>query len=168
MAFLDVLEPLGTAVVVRPQDEFGLLELDELLGTPQRGTAVYCCGPEPLLRAVEQRCAAWPFDALHVERFTPLAPDPGARDEAFDVELASSGRCVRVPAGVSILAALEAAGVTVLSSCQEGTCGTCETGVLSGVPDHRDSVLTTTEHQAGDVMMICVSRARTPRLVLDL
>ncbi|HEU5007958.1 MAG TPA: PDR/VanB family oxidoreductase [Jatrophihabitantaceae bacterium] len=168
MAFLDVLEPLGKAVVVRPQDEFGLLQLNELLGTPQPGTAIYCCGPEPLLRAVEQRCATWPLDALHVERFTPIAPDPDASDEAFDVELAGSGQCVRVPAGVSILAALEAAGVTVLSSCQEGTCGTCETGVLDGLPDHRDSVLTKAEQQAGDVMMICVSRARTPRLVLDL
>jgi ferredoxin-NADP reductase len=168
MAFLDALEPLGKAVAVRPQDEFGLLELDELLATPQRGTAIYCCGPEPLLHAVEQRCAAWPPDALHVERFTPRAPDPDASDEAFDVELASSGQRVRVPEGVSVLAALEAAGVTVLSSCQEGTCGTCETGVLDGVPDHRDSVLTKAEQQAGDIMMICVSRARTPLLVLDL
>jgi ferredoxin-NADP reductase len=168
MAFLDVLEPLGGAVAVRPEDEFGLLDLDELLRTPKAGTAVYCCGPESLLRAVEQRCAAWPAGALHVERFTPATPDPGATDEAFEVELARSGQCVQVPAGVSILAALEAAGVVVLSSCQEGTCGTCETGVLGGEPDHRDSVLTKAERQVGDVMMICVSRSRTPRLVLDL
>jgi ferredoxin-NADP reductase len=167
MAFLDELEPLGDAVAVRPQDEFGLLELDALLGTPNAATAVYCCGPESLLRAVEQRCTSWPEDALHVERFAPIRPDPDARDETFEVELAQSGRCVQVAAGVSILAALEAAGVGVLSSCQEGTCGTCETGVLGGEPDHRDSVLTKAEQQAGDVMMICVSRSLTPRLVLD-
>lgn len=168
MAFLDVLEPLGEAVAVRPQDEFGLLDLDGLLPAPNVRTAVYCCGPEPLLRAVEQRCAAWPDGALHIERFAPVDVDPEASDEAFDVELAQSGQCIRVPEGVSILAALEAAGLTVLSSCQEGTCGTCETGVLGGVPDHRDSVLTRMEQEAGDVMMICVSRSRSPRLVLDL
>jgi ferredoxin-NADP reductase len=167
MAFLDELEPLGEAVDVRPQDECGLLELDALLGAPSGGTAVYCCGPESLLRAVEQRCASWPDGALHVERFGPITPDPGADDGEFEVELAQSGRRVQVPAGVSILAALEAAGISVLSSCQEGTCGTCETGVLDGEPDHRDSVLTKAEQQTGDVMMICVSRSRTPRLVLD-
>ncbi|HVU91776.1 MAG TPA: 2Fe-2S iron-sulfur cluster binding domain-containing protein, partial [Jatrophihabitans sp.] len=86
----------------------------------------------------------------------------------FEVELASTGQVVPVPPGCSVLAALAAAGREVLSSCQEGTCGTCETGVLAGVPDHRDSVLTRAERAAGDVMMICVSRARTPRLVLDL
>lgn len=168
MAFLDELGPLGDAVTVRPQDEFGLLDLDPVLAHPEPGVAVYCCGPEPLLRAVEQRCAAWPEGALHVERFAPIEPDPDATDSAFEVELAGSGRCVAVPAGVSVLAALEAAGLSVLSSCQEGTCGTCETGVLDGVPDHRDSVLTKAEQAAGDVMMICVSRSRTPRLVLDL
>jgi ferredoxin-NADP reductase len=168
MAFRDELEALGDAVTIRPQDEFGLLDLDPVLARPEPGTAVYCCGPEPLLRAVEQRCAAWPDGALHVERFAPIEPDAGATDSAFEVELASTGRCIAVPAGISVLAALEAAGLSVLSSCQEGTCGTCETGVLDGVPEHRDSVLTNAEKAVGDVMMICVSRSRTPRLVLDL
>lgn len=168
MAFRDELAALGAAVTIRPQDEFGLLDLDTALGRPATGTAVYCCGPEPLLRAVEQRCADWPADALHVERFAPIESGADADDGAFEVELAGSGRCVPVPAGVSVLAALEAAGLNVLSSCREGTCGTCETGVLAGVPDHRDSVLTRAEQEAGDIMMICVSRSRTPRLVLDL
>jgi ferredoxin-NADP reductase len=172
MAFLDELAAWGSRVTVCPEDETGLLDLDSLLGIPQPGTAVYCCGPEPLLRAAGERCAAWPPGTLHVERFSPAELDgPGTRDVCdvpFEVELASSGRVVEVPCGMSVLAALRDAGVDVLSSCEEGTCGTCETGVLEGVPDHRDSVLEPAERDACDIMMICVSRARTPRLVLDL
>lgn len=129
------------------------------------GTAVYCCGPASLLAAVEERSADWPVGALHIERFKPLA---GGAAESFEVELASSGRTLTVPADRSVLATLRAAGLSVLSSCEEGTCGTCETGVLDGVPDHRDTVLTPAEREVGDIMMICVSRARTARLVLDI
>ena len=75
---------------------------------------------------------------------------------------------VLVPQGKSILASIEDAGIPVLSSCREGTCGTCESVVLDGVPDHRDSLLTPAERETGDVMMICVSRASSGRLVLDL
>jgi ferredoxin len=179
MAFLDELAAWPGQVTVRPEEEFGRLDLDTALGAPQPGTAVYCCGPEPLLRAAEERCAAWPAGTLHLERFRPAepsaaAPSPSgptapapAADAPFEVELATSGRVVEVPAGTSILAALRDAGVEVLSSCEEGTCGTCETGVLAGVPDHRDCVLGPGERDACDLMMICVSRARTPRLVLD-
>ena len=129
------------------------------------GTAVYCCGPASLLTAVEERSAGWPTGTLHVERFTPVAAGPG---ESFEVELAGTGRVLTVPADRSVLATLRAAGLSVLSSCEEGTCGTCETGVLDGVPDHRDTVLTPAEREVGDIMMICVSRARTARLVLDI
>jgi ferredoxin-NADP reductase len=169
MAFRDRLEELHPdRVDVRPQDETGLLDLAALLGEPAEGTAVYCCGPEPLLAAVEERCAGWPAGALHLERFAPKAgADDGPR-EAFEVELAQTGTTLTVPADRSILDVVEAAGVGVLSSCQEGTCGTCETGVLEGVPDHRDSVLTAEEQAANDAMMICVSRSCSARLVLDL
>ncbi len=162
MAFADELSRHGERVLSRPQDEHGLLDLPALLAAAHPGTAVYCCGPEPLLAAVE---ALEPAD-LHVERFTPQA-DNGTRT-AFEVELAGSGRVLPVPADRSILEVVEEAGVTVLSSCREGTCGTCETGVLGGEPDHRDSVLTADERLENEVMMLCVSRARTPRLVLDL
>jgi cytochrome P450/ferredoxin-NADP reductase len=168
MAFLDELAGYGDRVSIRPQDETGLLDLDALLGTPQPGTLVYCCGPEPLLAAVEQRCRAWPPRSLHVERFAPRPQTEPVRREAFDVVLRRSDRTLTVPPGRSILTVLEEAGVGVLSSCAEGTCGTCETVVLEGVPDHRDSVLDETERQANDCMMICVSRARSERLVLDL
>jgi cytochrome P450/ferredoxin-NADP reductase len=168
MAFLDELGRYGDRVSVRPQDETGLLDLDALLGTPRPGTLVYCCGPEALLAAVEQRCAGWPRGALHVERFAPRPQAAPARAEAFEVVLEQSGLTLTVPPDRSILSVVDEAGVGVLSSCAEGTCGTCETAVLGGVPDHRDSVLSDDERQANDCMMICVSRARTDRLVLDL
>jgi len=173
MAFLDELAVHGDRVSIRPQDETGLLDLDALLGTPQADTLVYCCGPEPLLAAVEQRCGAgspggWPLGALHVERFAPRPQAGPVRSEAFEVVLRQSELTLSVPPDRSILSVVEEAGVGVLSSCAEGTCGTCETAVLEGVPDHRDSVLDEAERQANDCMMICVSRSCTERLLLDL
>ncbi|GAA0397753.1 PDR/VanB family oxidoreductase [Micromonospora gifhornensis] len=167
MAFADALrEKYGDRVTLCPQDETGLLDLPGLLGRPDAGL-VYCCGPEALIAAVEQHCLGWPPGCLHVERFTPASVVDGV-DTAVEVELSISGRTLTVPPGTPILQAVEEAGVQVLSSCREGTCGTCETTVLAGVPDHRDSLLTEDERAAGDTMMICVSRARTPRLVLEL
>jgi cytochrome P450/ferredoxin-NADP reductase len=168
MAFLPELAPYGDRVTVAPQDETGLLDLDSLLGAPRPGTLVYCCGPEPLLAAVEERCRTWPSRSLYVERFSARPLNAPVRAEAFDVELARSGLTLTVSPDRSILDVVEAAGVGVLSSCAEGTCGTCETAVLGGRPDHRDSVLTDAERQAGNCMMICVSRSCTARLVLDL
>jgi ferredoxin-NADP reductase len=168
MAFLDELARYGDRVSVCPQDETGLLDLDALLGTPLPDTLVYCCGPEPLLAAVEQRCAGWPPRSLHVERFAPKALTAPVRTEAFEVVLQQSGLTLTIPPDRSILSVVDEAGVGVLSSCAEGTCGTCETTVLDGIPDHRDSVLDETEKKANDCMMICVSRSCTERLVLDL
>jgi ferredoxin-NADP reductase len=168
MAFLEELARYGDKVSVRPQDETGFLDLDGLLGTPRADTKVYCCGPEPLLAAVEQRCTNWPRGSLHVERFVAKPLTEPVLTEAFEVRLAQSDLTLSVPPEKSILDVVEEAGVGVLSSCTEGTCGTCETPVLDGVPDHRDSVLDETEREANDCMMICVSRACTARLVLDL
>ncbi|MEU5988025.1 PDR/VanB family oxidoreductase [Spirillospora sp. NPDC047418] len=161
MAFVDELSSYGERVEVRPQDESGLLDLDGILGDVAPDALVYCCGPEPMLAAAEERCAA-----LRTERFSPK-PVTGP-EEAFEVELSLSGRTLRVEPGHSILETVEKAGVSVLSSCREGTCGTCETPVLEGEPDHRDSVLTEAERADGGFMMICVSRACGPRLVLEL
>jgi cytochrome P450/ferredoxin-NADP reductase len=168
MAFLDELAEYGDKVQVRPQDEFGFLDLPGLLGEPRTDTLVYCCGPEPLLAAVEASCVTWPQRSLHVERFVAKALTEPVLREAFDVHLAQSNLTLTVQPDQSILSAVEQAGVDVLSSCAEGTCGTCETGVLEGVPDHRDSILDEGERDAGDCMMICVSRSCTKRLVLDL
>ena len=168
MAFLDELAAYGDRVTVWPQDEKGFIDLPGLLGEPQAGTKVYCCGPEPLLNAVEQNCAAWPEGSLHVERFVAKPLTEPVLHEAIEVHLAQSGLTLTVPPEKSILDAAEEAGIGVLSSCREGTCGTCETPVLDGIPDHRDSVLDAQARRTNDCMMICVSRACTPRLVLDL
>ena len=168
MAFLDDLRRYGDKVRVWPQDENGVLPLAEVLDQPQPDTKVYCCGPEPLLNAVEQACAAWPRGALHIERFTPKALTTPVRADAFEVVLTRSNLNLVVPPERSVLDVVEEAGVAVLSSCAEGTCGTSETAVLDGLPDHRDSVLTEDEQKANDCMMICISRSCTPRLVLDL
>jgi ferredoxin-NADP reductase len=169
MAFLEALEEAtGNRVTLHPQDEVGLIDLDRILGAPREDTLVYCCGPEPLLSAVERHCAAWPAGALHLERFAPKDLDEPVLTGAFEVELAQSGLTLTVPPERSILEVVEDAGVGVLSSCQEGTCGTCETAVLEGTVDHRDSLLTPDEQAADDTMFICVSRAACPRLVLDL
>jgi cytochrome P450/ferredoxin-NADP reductase len=168
MGFLVELAAYGDRVHVCPQDEFGLLDIDALVGVPRDDTVVYCCGPEPLLRAVELRCADWPEGALHVERFVAKQlTDPVLR-EPFELVMQKSGLTITVPVDKSILSAVEEAGVTVRSSCTEGTCGTCETAVVAGTPDHRDSVLNEEERGAGNTMMICVSRSCTPRLVVDL
>jgi ferredoxin-NADP reductase len=168
MAFLDELAAYGDRVDVRPQDETGLLDLATLLGTPEADTMVYCCGPEPLLVAVETHCAGWPSGSLHLERFAPKKMTEPVRTDSFEVILAQSGLTLSVPADRSILEVVEEAGVTVLSSCGEGTCGTCEVPLLEGEADHRDSVLTKEEQAENTCLMICVSRACTARLVLDL
>ncbi|TDD68038.1 oxidoreductase, partial [Actinomadura darangshiensis] len=167
MAFLDVLNAYGGKVTVVPQDEKGLLDLPAWLGEADPATKVYCCGPAPLLEAVEARCSAWPRGLLRTERF--VARDYGAvRDEPFELRLERSGRSVTVRPGQSVLDAVGGMGVGVLSSCRQGLCGTCETPVLEGEPDHRDSILDDGERDAGDCMFVCVSRSRSDRLVLDL
>jgi ferredoxin-NADP reductase len=168
MAFLESLEQVSGHLTLHPQDEVGLIDLDALLRAPQPDTLVYCCGPEPLLVAVEQRCADWPPGTLHLERFAPKDVGEPVLTGAFEVELSLSGRTLTVPPDRSILSVVEEAGVQVLSSCQEGTCGTCETAVLAGEVDHRDSLLTPDEQAANDTMFICVSRAACPKLVLEL
>ncbi|MFE6359312.1 PDR/VanB family oxidoreductase [Streptomyces sp. NPDC057806] len=164
MAFTEELRRYGDRVTLAPQDETGLLDLGGALDDLPDGTLVYCCGPGPLLDAAQERC---PAGVLHVERFRPQE-QRAAEDAGFDVVLARSGRTVTVPPGVSVLDSVRAAGVEVLYSCAEGTCGTCETDVVEGTPDHRDSVLSDAERAAGETMLICVSRCRGKRLVLDL
>ncbi|MFB4295780.1 PDR/VanB family oxidoreductase [Actinomadura sp. NTSP31] len=168
MAFLDELAPYGDKVTVSPEDEHGLLDLDAWLPATPEGIKVYCCGPGALLDAVERRCAAWPPGRLRTERFVAADQNRTSADTSFEVELRRTGRTLSVARDQSLLQALGDAGVPVLSSCRQGLCGTCETTVLDGVPDHRDSLLDETERAAGDCMFVCVSRSNSPRLVLDL
>jgi ferredoxin-NADP reductase len=164
MAFAAELSSCGERVSWYPEDECGLIPLKEILGQVTPGTLVYCCGPEPLLDAVERSCRP---DILRTERFHPKEIEAAGPDRPVTVVLHRSGRTIEVPAKLSILDALERAGEDVPSSCREGTCATCETPVLEGEIDHRDSILTPDERESGTTMMICVSRACTDRLVLD-
>ncbi|WP_433762368.1 PDR/VanB family oxidoreductase [Nocardia sp. CA-135398] len=168
MAYVDDLTTrYGDKVVVLPQDEVGLIDLATVLARPARGALVYCCGPEPLLAAVEERTQDWPRGLVHMERFSAKEQEPSTSAD-FEVEFRASGRTAIVPAGVSILEVAQAAGIPVEFSCGDGICGTCETLVLEGVPEHRDSVLSPAEQESNEVMMICCSRSRSVRLVLDL
>lgn len=129
------------------------------------GTHVYCCGPRPLMDAVRDMTGHWSSKAVHFEAFTDAAVKK-ADDKAFTVRLARSGQTVEVPADVTLLEALRAAGCDLPSSCESGTCGTCKTGLLEGEADHRDLALTEAERTR--FIMPCVSRARSAELVLDL
>jgi ferredoxin-NADP reductase len=174
MAFVDELQRYGDRVTVCPRDaQDGAnfrTNLDAVLSSAQENTLVYCCGPEGLLSAVEDACKTWPEDILHVERFSAKELEPPSPEalETFEVECQRSGITLTVPPDKSVYQVCEDAGVDVLGSCMEGVCGTCECDVLEGEPDHRDSVLNDAEKARGDVMMICVSRSRSERLVLDL
>jgi ferredoxin-NADP reductase len=167
MAFLDELARYGDKVTLVPQDEQGYIDVDRCLSTLTIDTRVYCCGPESLLAAVESSSRPHAV-RLHMERFAPKPTSDTGSDTEFEVELERAGVCVTVPPSTTVLEAVEKAGISVPSSCREGTCGTCETSVLAGTPDHRDSLLTDDERATGEVMLICVSRSLTRKLVLDL
>ncbi|MFC5196948.1 PDR/VanB family oxidoreductase [Streptomyces sp. NPDC048448] len=165
MPFLEEIERLDPArVTVVAEDVDGRPDLGTLFAGLPEGTAVHCCGPEGLMAAVEERLPEGA--ALHLERFTPRTPAAGDGDSAFEVELRRSARTVTVPAGSTLLAAVRAELPDTLYSCEQGFCGTCQQRVLEGEIDHRDELLTDTER--GESMLICVSRARGDRLVLDM
>ncbi|RPK85988.1 MULTISPECIES: PDR/VanB family oxidoreductase [Streptomyces] len=166
MPFLAEIEKLGAdgdRVTVVAQDEAGHPDVAAALAGLAQGTAVYCCGPEPLMDAV---AAALPEGhPLHLERFSAAAGD-ATGSGPFEVELRRSGRTVPVAAGQSVLAAVRAELPHVAYSCEQGFCGTCQQRVLEGEIDHRDELLT--DDERGDSMLICVSRCWGGRLVLDL
>lgn len=167
MPFTDVLlaRTMG-AVVIHCDDEGGSIDVSDVLERRSPNTEIYCCGPEGLINAVEAALEPSARGHLHVERFRPAAVEHPV-DQQFDVELARSGVKLTVPADVSILDTLRTHDVDVPFSCREGTCGTCETTVLAGEVDHRDSVLSQAERDTNEYMMLCVSRAAGDRLVLD-
>ena len=170
MAFVDEVVAHGPDVVLWPEDTQGLLPLSAEIAAIGPDVAVYCCGPEPMIAAVEQTCADLGRPAPHVERFAPKQVDAQAaeQDRAFTVVLDSTGDRYEVPIGRTILEVLEGAGLDVDSSCREGVCGTCEKRILAGTVSHRDSLLSDEEQAANDCLMICVSRATSDELVLDL
>jgi len=167
MAFAEDLRAAGgDRVSLHPKDE-SPLDLDEILHSIDADTAVYACGPERLLVALEGALAGSP-GRLRVERFANETEMFQSADHRFEVELTLSGKTLTIEPGCSILSTLADAGIKLPSSCREGTCGTCETFVIEGEVDHRDAILTAKEKAESEVMMICVSRAKGSRLVLEI
>ena len=142
------------------------MDIASIVSAAGPDTHFYCCGSATMIAAYEAACAHLPSAQVHCEHFTPVAaPDLKG---GFTVELARSRKTLQVLEGMTVLDALKAAGLSVPSSCHEGVCGMCETKVLEGMPDARDSVLTAEEKAAGKTMMVCCSGALSRRLVLDL
>ncbi|MDI3325200.1 PDR/VanB family oxidoreductase [Pontibacterium granulatum] len=146
--------------------EDGPLDLTALLTECDADTSVYSCGPKGLLDALEGMAATQDQWSLHIERFS--GGDVDTRGNAFDVVINSTGQRLHIPEGRSVLSVLRENGFKIPSSCGDGVCGSCETGVLAGTPDHRDAVLSPEEKADNDYMMLCVSRALSDELVLDL
>lgn len=162
----------GDQVLLVPQDEAGLPDLAaELAATPPT-YAVYACGPPSMLDALTTVCRALdPPRSPHLERFAPADGSPdrsGVRGEEFEVVLSRAGLRMTVPAGRSVLDVVRERLPNVPYSCEEGYCGSCETPVTAGVPDHRDTVIDPSERPTATTMMICVSRSVSPVLELDL
>lgn len=150
------------------QHQGRFLDVRSVFASASNTANFYCCGPTPLMAAFESeaKTAKVPDENVHAEYFS--AKEPVALSGAFTIRLARTGRVLQVPEGRTIIDVLVDAGIHVEHSCSEGICGTCETKVLAGIPDHRDSVLTAQERAANQTMMVCCSRAKTPELVLDL
>jgi vanillate O-demethylase ferredoxin subunit len=146
-----------------------VLNLPAALGPHDPGTHLYVCGPSGFINHVTQvaRGMGWTDAQIHVEFFTGAAQDTGA-DRAFDVRIASSGQVIRVEANQTVVQALAAQGIEVLTSCEQGVCGTCITRVLEGECDHRDLYFTDEEKAKNDQFTPCCSRAKSGVLVLDL
>lgn len=173
MAFLDEIAAFrGGEVDIVPEDERGFPDLDAILKAATSDTDVFACGPPAMLSAIEERCQQYLAPGvLHIERFT--APEGAAEVEegentTFEVELARRGITLTVPPDKTLLKVIREAVPTVLYSCEDGYCGTCETRVLEGVCDHRDTILSEEERAANNIIMICVSRSKSPKLVLDI
>ncbi len=149
-------------------DDTAPLDLKALMASQPKGTHLYVCGPKGMIGAARAAAtdAAFAEEEIHVELFTTSQAQ--ADDAAFEVEVHSTGQVVTVAAGQTIIEALEDAGLDVMYDCQRGDCGICQTDVISGTPDHRDVVLSDAEKASGKIMQICVSRAKSARLVLDL
>ncbi|MFK0092325.1 PDR/VanB family oxidoreductase [Pseudomonas sp. NPDC090592] len=169
-AFLVRLQssPFADRVHVHFDDEVPL-NARTVLANPAAGTHLYVCGPGGYMEYVlsSGRAEGWPDELLHREYFSASA-EVSAPGEAFEIEIASSGEVMRVEADQTIIDVLYDAGIDVPVSCEQGVCGTCVTRVLDGIPEHRDSFLTDAQRAANDQFTPCCSRAKSPRLILDL
>ncbi|MGY2027718.1 PDR/VanB family oxidoreductase [Nocardia gipuzkoensis] len=164
LPFLDEIAGFGDRVVVRTDDEHGLPDAAALLPGVGPDTAVYCCGPVPMITVIAETVREMPYVELHSERFSP---PPIVNGKPFEIQFASTGEVLEVGADRSALDTILQARPDRPYSCRQGFCRTCKIRVLAGEPDHRDTVLTAAEREAGE-MLVCVSRADGGRLVLDL
>ena len=166
--FLREIEALGGELSLHASEAGTRLDVAQRFAAVETGAVVYCCGPEKLMLAVEEATAGWPEGSVHFEWFAPRSRPEGETSDSFEVVCQASGKTLTVPADKSILEVLGENGIEVPRSCEQGICGTCEVRVVSGEVDHRDSILSSAERAAGETMMICVSRCRGARLVLDV
>jgi vanillate O-demethylase ferredoxin subunit len=170
LAFLGDIERLASAsATIHADDEAGrFFDLEGLMTRLAPDVPLYLCGPLPMIEAAIAltRQMNWAQGRLHFEIFT--APEEKSGDSGFEVELKSSGRVYEIPAGKTILDVLIEAGKDPMHDCKRGDCGICQTTVIDGIPDHRDYILSESEKASNKVMQICISRAKTKRLVLDL
>lgn len=167
MAYLDELAR-NHPVDIWAGDEGNRFDLEGFAREQDETVQVYCCGPERLLSSLEEACKLNPLIELHVERFQGLSSQFFLPNRSFDVVLNRSGRTMTVDPERTLLETLNANGCGIMSTCSKGTCGTCEVSVLEGIPEHRDTVLSLEEKGENRVMMPCVSRSASERLVLDL
>ena len=148
------------------EEQGHLLDVSSICSSAPADAHLYCCGPGPLLASFEAATAGRPADRIHVEYFgSRQSPAIGS---GFEVELFHSKQVIKVNPGQTILEALRFVGISVAVSCEQGVCGSCETTVIEGVPDHRCEVLSEMDRDAGKTMMICCSGAKSSRLVLDI
>ena len=148
-------------------DDTSQIDLAGILKDAPQDVHIFCCGPKGMIEAVKTtaEAAGYPAERIRFELFE--TPQTKEKDEPFEVEI-NDGRTFTIPAGKTIIEVLEGEGVDVMYDCQRGDCGICQTDVLDGTPDHRDVVLSADERSSGKVMQICVSRAKSPRLLLDI
>lgn len=168
-ALFDELARLdGGSVHLHVDESCGqVLDVASIVADAGPGAHLYCCGPAPMLQAFTAATAGLPPSHVHVEHFSADGPDPMSLG-GFDVELARTGRRLRIPQGMSIVQVMRHEGLDPPVSCEKGHCGACETRVLSGALEHRDIILTEEEKRSGKTMMICVSGCTSETLVLDL
>jgi ferredoxin-NADP reductase len=170
LAFLREMERVANGHLdVHADEERGaIFDVRALMSGLTRDEPLYVCGPTPMIEAAIALAQelGWAQGRLRFEIFSAAAPQTG--DASFEVVLKNSGRTFEVPAGKTILDVLLEAGDDPLYDCKRGDCGICQVGVVEGIPDHRDYVLTQAERNSNRIVQICVSRSKTPRLVLDL
>ena len=167
MAFRQELEAMPQATLHFDDESGGFLDVAAIVAAAPKDAHLYCCGPAPMLQAFEAATKDWPREQIHIEYFTAKELPPSKKG-GFTVELARSGVEYFIPEGETILNVLLDAGIDVDYSCELGICGACEQRVISGVPEHRDSILSEEEQAENKRVMICCAGCKTERLVLDL